>query len=324
MKRVRNLSTELTSFVQANVGADLMAGMGDVFFLAPTTSSTSQYLTWLQSNGVDNGHLFTDLPSAYAALTANRNDTLIVMPGSYTLTAAFVWGKDYTHMIGASAPIPVNQRTRFGASVAALSPLITFSADGSIMKNIMWSQDGSHATTAAINCAMTGDRNYLENVTFRNLGALAVVNASMRNLKITSGNGENYFKNCTIGADTFDAVTAASACIEYAGTNTGRDIYENCNILHGGSASGVFLKTGANSLNGWIKFKECCFVNNTMGSMDPMTQAFSIAATTNGFILSMDNIVHGASAYETSDSSLIIGRSAYAAATSDLGVILTY
>jgi hypothetical protein len=58
--------------------------------------------------------------------------------------------------------------------------------------------------------------------------------------------------------------------------------------------------------------------------MDAMTQAFSIASTSNGFVVLVDCLVHGASAYETTDSNLLIGRHAYAAATTDLAVLLTY
>jgi len=321
MIKKRNLSPDLVNWIQAQTG--LGPGVGDIFFLAPTASSTSQFRTWLLNQGVDGSHLFTSLPNAYAALTANRNDVLVVLPGSYTLTASFTWGKDYTHMIGATTPIPVNQRARFSSTTAALSPLITFSADGSIMKNIMWSQDGSHASTAAINCAMTGDRNYLESVTFRNLGALSVVANAMRNMEVTSSNGENYFKNCTFGADSLDYGTATNYVVEYSGTDTARDTYDNCNFLSGGSANASFLLFGNSSTTAWTKFKECCFINNILGSMDAMTQAFSIGAA-NGYVLLMDCLVHGASAYETSDSGLLFGRHAYAAATTDVAVQLTY
>jgi hypothetical protein len=320
MKRVRNMSTALSSWVQAKI--DMPAG--DVFFLCPASSSTAQYIDWLQANGVEESHYFTGLPAAYAALTAGRNDTLCVFPGSYTLTSAFTWAKDYTHMIGLAPRIPVNQRCRISSTTAALSPLITFSADGSLMSNIMWSQDGSHATTAAINCAMSGDRNRLEYVTFRNLGALAYVDNSMRNLKITSGDGENYYKYCNIGADSIDMVTGAGVAIEYAGTNTARDTYEKCNILSGGSVNGTFLTAGTNATTAWTKFLDCDFVNNILGSMDSMTQGFSIGGGNGYFLMAGKTRVHGCDTLETTNSGLIVGENAVAAATSNTYVALTF
>lgn len=321
MIRKRNLSPDLVNWIQTQSG--LGPGVGDIFFLAPTTSSTAQFLSWIQEQGVDESHYFTTLTAAYAALTAGRNDVLVVMPGSHTVDAAFTWGKDYTHMIGAASPIQVNQRARFATSGNAITPMITFSADGSIMKNVLWSQDGTHASTAAINCSMTGDRNYLENVTFRNLGALSVVANAMRNMEVSSSNGENYFKRCTFGADSFDAVTATNYCVEYSGTETARDTYEECNFLHGGSANASFLLLGNSSTTAWTAFERCKFINNMLGSMDAMTQAFSIGSP-NGYVLLMDCLVHGASAYETSDSGLLFGRHSYAAATTDVSVQLTY
>lgn len=318
-----NLSPTLVTWLYGMMG-DVVGLPGDIFFLAPTDASTARYYSWLQANGVRSDHLFTSLPTAYAAMTANRNDILFVAPGSYTLTAAFTWGKDYTHMIGTAPCIPVNQRCRFSSSTTGISPLLTFSADGSYMKNTMWSQDGSHATSCAINSLMTGDRNRLEYVTFRNLGALAYVDDSMRNLKITSSNGENYFLYVTIGADSIDMGTGAGVAIEYAGTNTARDTYEKCNILSGGSANGTFLTAGSAATTAWIKFLDCDFVNNVLGDLDSMTQGFSIAGGNGYFLMAGKTRVQGCTTLETTNSGLIIGENAIAAATSHTYVALTY
>lgn len=319
-----NLSPSLVQYLISLIGGSMGPMTGEVYFLTPSNSASAYYRSWLQANGVRQDRMFTDLPTAYAAMTANRNDTLFVAPGNYTQTAAFVWGKDYTHMIGMAPNIPVNQRCRFSASTAALSPLITFSADGSLMKNTMWSQDGSHASTAAINCLMTGDRNRLECVTFRNLGALSVVGDAMRNLKITSSNGENYYLNCTIGADSVDNDAGDIVVIEYAGTNTARDTYEKCNIIAGGSADGLFLKLGTTATTAWTKFLDCDFINNILGDMDSMTQGFSIGGG-NGYVLFAGKTrVHGCTTLETTNSGMILGENAIAAATSHTYVALTF
>lgn len=206
--------------------------------------------------------------------------------------------------------------------------MVTFSADGSIMKNVMWSNDGSHASTAAIGMYLTGDRNRIENVTVRNLGALNVAGNASRTLKIDSANGESLFIDCTIGADTVDAGTATNYVIEFAATQTGnqRITFENCDILGNGSANASFIKASdANSINGsWVKFKECLFSNPKYGDYDEMTQGFALAATCNGQLYFIDCIVDGCATLETSNSGVIIGRNAYAAATTDIGVALTF
>lgn len=299
---------------------------GEIKFLVK--SRTDGYATQLTKRGIGGGDIYTDLPTAYAALTANQNDVLVVFPGSHTITTAFTWGKDYTHMIGMVAPTKTNQRARFATSGNAISPMVTFSADGSIMKNIMWSQEGTHATTAAINLYLTGDRNYFENVSLRNIGALNVAGNACRTLKIDSANGESKFVNCTIGTDTVDGGTGTNYVIEFAATNKGnqRITFENCDILGNGSANAAFiLATAANSINGsWVKFKECLFSNPKYGDYDEMTQGFALSADCNGQIYSIDNIIDGCATLETSNSGVMLGRNAYAAATTDIGIALTF
>jgi len=288
-------------------------------------SMTDGYAKSLTNQGVGLGNIYTDLPTAYNALTADANEALVVMPGSYTLTTPFTWGKDYTHMIGNVAGISLGQRARFGSTTAALSPLVTFSADGSIMKNVMWSQDGSNASTCAINMLMTGDRNHLKSVTLRNLGALAVAGTATRNLKITSSNGENLYEECTIGADSVDYTTGTVVSIEYAGSATAREHYYRCNILQGGGASGLFLLLGASSVTSFTKFEDCLFYNNDLGVGDPLTQGFDLTAGGNGNILLAGKTrVYGAATLETTNTGILLGENAIAAATSNTYVALTY
>lgn len=318
----RNLSDSLKHWLTSEVG--LGPGTGEVHYLCK--AATDNYYTWLQENGVCSDNLHLTLETAYAALTANKNDTLIVLPGSHTVSSAFTWGKDFTHMVGAAAPTQVNQQCRFATSGNAITPMITFSADGSIMKNVMWSQDGTHATTAAVNMYMTGARNYLENVTMRNLGELNLRGTASRCLKLGSSDAENTFVRCTIGADTVDATTGSPANIEYeTGLQNARNVFRECILLGSGAASGVFiLASGAQSVNSFQLFERCLFFNNDVSDMDAMTQAFNIGATCGGFFILMDCLVYGASAYETSNSGVLYGRHSYAAATTDVAVALTY
>jgi hypothetical protein len=309
--------------IRETVSKELGVVVTNIKFLVK--SRTDAYAAALSKQGVGSGDMFTDLPSAYAVLNADANEALVTMPGSYTLTTPFVWGKDYTHFLGNVAGIPFGQRVRFGSTTAALSPLITFSADGSTMKNVMWSQDGSHASTCAINMLMTGDRNRIQNVTLRNLGALAIAGTATRNLKITSSNGENLYENCSIGADSLDYGTGTVVCIEYAGTNTARDTYYRCNILSGGSANGLFLLTNASSTTAWTKFEDCTFFNNDLGSQNPLTQGFNIAGGGNGmFLFAGKTRVYGAGTLESSNTGNIVGENAVAAATSGSYVALTF
>lgn len=323
-KRVRNMSTEFSAWLQATVGADMIPGIGDVFFLAPASSSTAQFLTWLQNNGVDESHYSTSLATLYNRMKTGRNDTMVVLPGNHTLSAALVLSKSYTHIFGAGAPVQTGQRARISNTAASCTPMVTLSGSGCIIKNVMLSQEGSHATTAAVNTYITGARNRFDYVTLRNIGALAVVDNSMRNLVINTSDGENMFTHCTIGMDTFDAVTATNYVLEFTASGSSpHNVFEDTIFLHGGSANAAFLLANTNSTTGWTLFRRCEFINNVLGSMDAMTQAFNIGSG-NGYFLLHDCLVHGAAAYETSDSGLLFGDNAYAAATTGVSVQLTY
>lgn len=308
----KNLSPQLVNWIQSQ---GIGPGIGDIFFLVPTESATAQFGAWLRYLGIPTGYYGSNPATMYDKMTTGRNDTLVVLPGSYTYTAVELYNKSYTHILGASAPNIVNSRCRFTATAAG-TPLVTFSGSGSIFKNLMWSQDGTHATNYAVNGYITGARNYFENCTWRNLGALAYVDASMRNLKFGAGDGENWFNRCTIGADTVDGGTAANYAIEFVtDAEQGRNTFEACNILGNGSASFCFILAGSRSLTAWNKFDRCLFYNPTLGAYDSLTQAFNIHASANGEIMLMDSLVHGATALETTDSGFLFVRNADAAAT---------
>lgn len=305
--------------------ASRIPAIGEDFYLVPN-KGTDKFYASLKKNGITDDRIFTSLPSAYANLTSGSGDTIFVCPGAYVQTSALTWAKHYTNLIGLGAKVQTNQRARITAATAALSPLITWSANGCEVDNVMFSQEGSHATTAAINMYLTGARNKFSYMTLRNLGALAVVDNSCRALKIASSDAENYFYKNTLGSDTVDGVTATNYVIEFAAiTGNQRQIFDECVILGNGSANSSFVTAAAESLGGsWIMFKRCLFANPMGGTLDQMTQGFAINSACNGQIYMMDNLVFGAATYETSNSGVLIGRNAYAAGTTDCGIALTY
>lgn len=324
-KRLRNMSTALTSWVQTQIAGDVVCP-GDIFFLVPSASSTAQFKTWLENNGVDSLHYSTSFATISARMKNGRNDVLIVLPGSHTISAAITWSNSYCHIIGACSPVPVNQRSRLTCTSNAITPLFTLSGSGCVIKNIMLDHQGTHASTAAVVLNISGARNYLENVTCRQIGALTIAGNAYRALVLASSNGENYFKKCTFGADTVDAGTATNYVLEFNGANqTARNIWDECLFLGNGSANQCFiLATTISSLSSVNIFKRCVFYNNDNGDLDAMTQAFNLNASAGGQIILMDCLVYGASAYESTNSGLLYGRHSYAAATTDVAVALTY
>lgn len=324
MIRKRNLDPSLSNWIMGQTG--LGPGVGDIFFLTPATGATAQFKKWIQGQNIDEGHYSSSLTAIEDKMVAGRNDVLVVLPGSHSLTAALTWDKSYTHIIGAGAPVQINQRSRLVGALATVTPLFTLSADGCIIKNVMVDQQGSHATTAAVCGKVTGARNYLENVTFRHIGALGVVDNSWRPLVINSSDGENNFVRCTIGNDTVDGVTAANYVLEFNGAvQSARNIFEDCIFFGNGSANSCFiLATTVSALASFQIFKRCLFLNNDMGDLDAMTQGFNLHADNGGLFIFQDCLVYGAATLETSNSGKILVRNAPAAATGDICVAATF
>ena len=323
-----NFKNGITSFGIPVVGGGNMFGaQNKVFFVAPLTGSDSH-------DGKSPKTAFATVQHAHDACTSGKNDVVYFLSEGSTssssgtqeiLTTAITWTKSFTHLIGVCPPLAMSMRCRIG-TVTAMTPMITISGSSCVFKNIQFSQNHSHATAGAVCCHITGARNYFENVQFQNLGALAVVNSACRPCTIASSNGENRFVNCAFGSGTMDGVTASGCQLEFTGANeTARNVFEGCYFLGDGSANSVFFKMGTQSGgSAFQKFERCLFFNNTNGTLDEYTQAFSLSATCGCFFFMIDNMVYGAATYETSNTGLLLGRNAYAAATTDLALVLTF
>jgi hypothetical protein len=319
-KRVGNLSTELSSFVQAQAGA-AMFGMGDVYFLAPATSSTSQFKRMLQANGVTESHYSSNVKEIYAAMTEGRNDTLIVFPGSNATTEALTWDKRYTNVIGTHTGA-MNQRSRITCATASVTPMVTISDEGSLYKNILFSQEGDSATGNAVPVYVTGHRPVFENCGFRNISATGITDNSHRSLKIGSAY-DITFRNCQIGETSYDADSAASTVIEFSGTDAGKYLFYDCMILGAGAASGTWVTQGAN-VGGFTLFDRCLFHNSTISSLDMMTQGFSLSGTGNDGVFLKNCFLNGATDLESSDSGVLFVDNVGGAATGGLAILGTW
>ena len=102
MIKKRNLDNSLVQWIMGQTG--LGPGIGNIKYLVPNTSSTSQFRNILQENNTPDADMFTTLASAEAAMEAYQNDVLLVMPGLYTESAETDWDKAWTHMIGLGGP----------------------------------------------------------------------------------------------------------------------------------------------------------------------------------------------------------------------------
>jgi hypothetical protein len=326
MIKLKNLDPSLVTWIQGQSGIGY--GIGDVFFLAPTESSTSQFRSWLLAMGVQDSKLFTSFETAYAAMATGRNDVLIIAPGGHAISAVVDVTKSYCNFIGATAPISIAQRSRLTKAVAG-SAMLTVSGVGNVFKNLQIANN-ENSTNSLIVLHVTGGRNYFDNIHAVNNSQLANNNAGVRSLKITGTAGsadENYFINSTFGTDSVltaaDTARAVLEIVPTASVGVARNTFKNCKFLHYGLAASVFINaTTVNAVDKWIDFDGCLFLNNREGGGASLTQAFNITDSGGTYLFRNGTLVFGATALQSTATDNLIGDTV-AGATGARGIALT-
>lgn len=273
--------------------------------------------------GTDPSQAFKTIAKGYAALRAGHYDTLFVigLGTAFPLTAVLVWSKNYTNLVGITAPIGIAQRARITNGTALLTPMITFSGTGITVKDLQFANFGDHATSAAVSVLITGQRGYYDTCHFIGGGSAAAAgNAAMRSL-VGTGASENEFVNCTIGLDTIDR-GATNYELEFTAACT-RNRFRDCLFLRrtvtAGNGGG-FAKFGAGSLDRFVIFERCLFHNSIVGGGAVLTAAMLIDAAAGGTVIIKNPLVVGATDWCVSSSAILWSDNQPSAATVGLGL----
>lgn len=239
-----------------------MPFMGEIHVGFNAGSSTSLFEEWLESN--------MDLPAEFKhqgnpggltdgenAISTGRNDALILMPGTYTLTSLLTWDKSNTHLIGAHSGSPWSNNVivqHTGAT--ALSPFITISGSDNLIKNIHFIAGGSHANQHA-NIKNTGSGNHYENCWFEGPTNATQADDTSNELVLVDGGG-NFFKNCMFGSTA--SPMGGAALLGFTGSAY-RSTFENCIFyMQADNVAAVMLDLGsAFDISGPQFFKNCLF-----------------------------------------------------------------
>ena len=212
------------------------------------------------------------LEAAEALCTANQHDVVLFLAGATAdnPTATIAWDKSYTHLVGVGSELPgLGQRCRVVNAAATVmhGPVITFSGNGCIVKNMQFGNEHGAGTATGV-VLVTGERNYFENVFFM---VPFATDATSYSLKITDG-GENVFKNCTIGQHTCvrTAATYGLWIAKGAGeANPTRNKFLNCEFLSWSSVTTHELVKIAADVDVeafTLFFENCTFLNIVSGA----------------------------------------------------------
>ena len=205
------------------------------------------------------------IEAAYAKTTTAKNDVVLLVGNgaSNVAAAAMTWANDFTHLIGLSAPLPDEARSRIKCGAAlATTPFITWSADGCVVKNISFWHETSDAL-GLVCLKVTGGRNAFMNCQIA--GAIGTNNSTGARSLVVSGAGAsgNYFKNCTIGNDTIQIVQGVHTMeLEDAPQHTQ---FDDCLFVHsaGHTTNCHVFAAAAADVGRRTIFKKCFFINET-------------------------------------------------------------
>lgn len=265
--------------------------VGSIFYVDPHAGSDSA------NSGNNQNDALKTVAAAYAKCTSGQNDVVLIVPTGTTTrtveTAAIVWNKPFTHLIGCAAPTVYGKRAGMEFSAAVVTPCFTLSTVGCIIKNIYM------VVTEDINVLfyLTGNQNYFENVWFCGAAnATTGADADARSV-LVSGCSENTFDNCTIGNETATS-SAANGNIEFTGTCR-RNVVRHCYFPRydtGGTGFWVIADTG-NCTEMALIFEDCMFMNPLLiGSTTILAKGMRTKATTAGIIYLNNCTYYGATA----------------------------
>jgi hypothetical protein len=263
------------------LGGVPVSGMGEVglaggkwYFCDPT-------------NGSANGDALTpqtatnSLKVAYALTRDGYNDGVVFIGGAtaYNPATNIAWSNSYCHLVGTNSLPGLGNRCRVVAAAAAMTtPVITFSGNGCLIKNMQFGNE--YATGSATGVVLvTGQRNLFENVFFM---VPFSATAASYSLKITDG-GENVFRNCTIGQHTCVRSAATHGLWIALGAgeaNPTRNKFLHCDFLSWiGTAGHAHITIATDvTVEAFTLFLEDCLFSNINGGAD-MVHAIIDGAT---------------------------------------------
>lgn len=271
-----------------------LGGYNGVLFVDGTNGNDA-------NDGLTPKNALKNLDTAYNITTGGLNEVIYVLGGNSAVSfsssiasggAGLVWSKNFTHLVGLTAPIQIGQRARItnGASTVLLTPMINVSGIGNVFQNLEIANVGDDATKAAVPLLVTGVRNAFLNCQISGGFTTATAgNAAMRSLVLGASTptaaDENYFYHCYIGLDTI-ARASTQAEIEVLGASA-RVIFEDCTISSYTSAgNNFFLTIGASGIDRFLHFKNTRFLNaSTLAGGVAMGNAFSLNAAPGGLVL---------------------------------------
>jgi hypothetical protein len=289
--------TNLTvAAINAALGQAGFGTTGNVYYCDPVNgldTNDGQTPNAVQLSG-GHGPVQT-LAAGYNFLRSGYNDVLVLIgngqsSGSARITT-LTWSKNAAHLLGICAPSAISQRARIAnpttSGLTITAAFFTVSGNGCLFQNLSWfvgAGAGQTGIAASICMAVSGARNAFINCDIEGMGdTTASADAGSRSLVITAD--ENYFSHCNIGLDTIQR-TNANSSVEIKG-GAARTIFENCTFPVDSSDGLQYMLLGAAalSLDRFVLFKGCLFLNALNSGSTILAQLFHLVASVGGIAI---------------------------------------
>lgn len=290
-------------------------GRGRAFFVDVANGSNN-------NSGRTPTKAFASVEYGYTKLTANRHDTLFYIAGASedTLTETLTWAKNYTHLIGICAPTGIAQRARL-MHTNGMVAMMDITASGCVFKDIYLFQGGSSALDL-YNVKVSGGRNYFENVHFAGVGHATPGDEAGASSLYLYGAEENTFVNCTVGLDTVVRTGANSAL--HLALYAKRNVFRNCLFLANGDADApFFVKVDTAGCDRSLILDNCLMINAIKSGSTVMNAALDVSIACGGLVILRNCIIVGTTYVAEDDNANVFSDGIVAAATTQLGLVVT-
>jgi hypothetical protein len=271
MIKKRNLDPSLVQWIMNQTG--LGPGIGKIKYVVPDHSATSQYRSYLWEMGVLESEMFSDLPAAYNAIESNRNDVILVFPGTYTQTEKITWAKNSAHLLGVGSPnqrIPATLGTYgnvYFPCVTAMTELFLITGHHCVFANF-----STYLSTAT---GIADIRVQGRNVTLKNLfmksgqDATQLASAILGYALYCDGGAAGYcngltVEKCHIGDPRNTVRTDGGMIYMVGGSNAGMCYeFKDCFISGWTETAGISIvyQVGNYAVDRYVLWEDCTFYN---------------------------------------------------------------
>jgi hypothetical protein len=277
--RKRDVSRGLLNFLQLTLNQGPQLGPGDIFFLC--ASATDAYYTRLLNEGVPSDHLFTDLPTANAALTTEQGDNLLIFPGDHIQTASCTVSASGARLIGMGGPNQAYQSATLAAGQVRISNVTASVAQILLVTGMSVCMYGlgtfnNAGTSNLSDIKVRGKNFYASRCSFRGgntaSGQLDTDGAGLAVIMDATATGYSnaaLFEDCVIGSSGNGVRSKGPGCLKFLGPGANAGFgqhFVRCTFsarveIATANNVGLIDVSGNGAVDREVLFEQCNFYN---------------------------------------------------------------